>query len=145
MKLNKVIWHQTVSARTKITPHELPPNNTCCCTWPDAAHTNDLLINWSTSELNRQLNPTTCLGDTDCWIQQVTAPTLVLSGARVPWPFSRNSSAKKKTAGQEDHNIRLNKRKKRNHDLFKLWEGLSQFPWNSSWRGVSHFFILAFF
>ena len=35
-----------------------------------------LLINWSTSELNRQLNPTTCLGDTDCWIQQVTAPTL---------------------------------------------------------------------
>ena len=38
-----------------------------------------LLINWSTSELNRQLNPTTCLGDTDCWIQQVTAPTLVVT------------------------------------------------------------------
>ena len=38
-----------------------------------------LFINWSTSELNRQLNPTTCLGDTDCWIQQVTAPTLVVT------------------------------------------------------------------
>ena len=38
------------------------------------------LINWSTSELNRQLNPTTCLGDTDCWIQQVTAPTLAVTG-----------------------------------------------------------------
>ena len=44
-----------------------------------AEHTNDLLINWSTSELNGQLNPTTCLGDTDCWIQQVTAPTLVVT------------------------------------------------------------------
>ena len=31
------------------------------------------------SELNRQLNPTTCLGDADCWIQQVTAPTLVVT------------------------------------------------------------------
>ena len=38
-----------------------------------------LLIHWSTSELNRQLNPTTCLGDTGCWIQQVTAPTLVVT------------------------------------------------------------------
>ena len=35
-------------------------------------------INWSTSELNTQVNPTTCLGDTGCWIQQVTAPTLVV-------------------------------------------------------------------
>ena len=26
--------------------------------------------------LNTQLNPTTCLGDTGCWIQQVTATTL---------------------------------------------------------------------
>ena len=33
------------------------------------ASTTALLINWSTSELNRQLNPTTCLGDTGCWIQ----------------------------------------------------------------------------
>ena len=37
------------------------------------------LINWSTSELNTQVNPTTCLGDTGCWIQQVTAPTLVVT------------------------------------------------------------------
>ena len=37
------------------------------------------LINLSTSELNTQVNPTTCLGDTDCWIQQVTAPTLVVT------------------------------------------------------------------
>ena len=29
-------------------------------------------INWSPSELNAQVNPTTCLGDTDCWFQQVT-------------------------------------------------------------------------
>ena len=43
------------------------------------ASTTTLLINWSTSELNRQLNPTSCLGDTDCWIQQVTAPTLVVT------------------------------------------------------------------
>ena len=46
---------------------------------PVCVDTIDLLINWSTSELNRQLNPTTCLGDTDCWIQQVTAPTLVVT------------------------------------------------------------------
>ena len=37
------------------------------------------LINLSTSELNTQVNPTTGLGDTGCWIQQVTAPTLVLT------------------------------------------------------------------
>ena len=36
-------------------------------------------INWSTSELNTQVNPTTGLGDTGCWIQQVTAPTLVVT------------------------------------------------------------------
>ena len=36
-------------------------------------------VNWSTSELNTQVNPTTSLGDTDCWIQQVTAPTLVVT------------------------------------------------------------------
>ena len=39
----------------------------------------NFLINWSTSELNTQVNPTTCLGDTGCWIQQVTAPTLVVT------------------------------------------------------------------
>ena len=39
----------------------------------------DFCINWSTSELNTQVNPTTCLGDTGCWIQQVTAPTLVVT------------------------------------------------------------------
>ena len=37
-----------------------------------------LLINWSTSELNGQLNPTTCLGDTDCWIQQSVSPKQVV-------------------------------------------------------------------
>ena len=37
------------------------------------------LIHWSTSELTTQVNPTTCLGDTDCWIQKVTAPTLVVT------------------------------------------------------------------
>ena len=36
-------------------------------------------INWSASELNTKVNPTTCLGDTSCWIQQVTAPTLVVT------------------------------------------------------------------
>ena len=41
--------------------------------------TDDFHINWSISELNAQVNPTTCLGDTDCWIQQVTAPTLVVT------------------------------------------------------------------
>ena len=45
----------------------------------DEKGTITLLIAWSTSELNGQLNPTTCLGDTDCWIQQVTAPTLVVT------------------------------------------------------------------
>ena len=39
----------------------------------------NFLINWSTSELNTQVNPTTCLGDTDCWIQQVTTNTLVVT------------------------------------------------------------------
>ena len=42
--------------------------------------TKAFLINWSISELNTQVNPTTYLGDTDCWIQQVTAPTLVVTG-----------------------------------------------------------------
>ena len=41
--------------------------------------TDDFLIHWSISERNTQVNPTTCLGDTDCWIQQVTAPTLVVT------------------------------------------------------------------
>ena len=41
--------------------------------------TMNLHINWSTSELNTQVNPTTCLGDTGCCIQQVTAPTLVVT------------------------------------------------------------------
>ena len=36
-------------------------------------------INWPTSELNTQVNPTTCLGDTGCCIQQVSAPTLVVT------------------------------------------------------------------
>ena len=36
-------------------------------------------INWSTSELNTLLDPTTYLDYTDCWIQQVTAPTLVVT------------------------------------------------------------------
>ena len=36
-------------------------------------------INRSISELDTQVNQTTCLGDTDCWIQQVTAPTLVVT------------------------------------------------------------------
>ena len=36
-------------------------------------------INWSISKLNTQVNPTTCLGDRDCWIQQVTTPTLVVT------------------------------------------------------------------
>ena len=39
----------------------------------------NFLIDWSTSELDIQVNPTTCLGDTDRWIQQVTAPTLVVT------------------------------------------------------------------
>ena len=41
--------------------------------------TMNFLINLPTSELNTQVNQTTCLGDTDCWIQQVTAPTLVVT------------------------------------------------------------------
>ena len=36
-------------------------------------------INWSISELNTQVNPTTCWGDTDCWFQQVTTPTLAVT------------------------------------------------------------------
>ena len=39
----------------------------------------DLLINWSTSELNTQLDPTTYLDYTDCWIQLVTAPTMAVT------------------------------------------------------------------
>ena len=35
--------------------------------------------NWSTSQLNTQVNPTTCLGGTGCSIQPVTAPTLVVT------------------------------------------------------------------
>ena len=46
---------------------------------PSKPATMNFLINWSTSELNTQVNPTTCLGDTGCWIQQVTAPTLVVT------------------------------------------------------------------
>ena len=41
--------------------------------------TMSFLINWSTSELHTQLNRTTCLGDKNCWIQQITAPTLVVT------------------------------------------------------------------
>ena len=41
--------------------------------------TMNFLINWSISELNTQVNPTTYLGDTDCWIQQFTTPTLVVT------------------------------------------------------------------
>ena len=36
------------------------------------------LINWSISELNTQVNPTTCLGDTDCWNQQSVPPKQVV-------------------------------------------------------------------
>ena len=36
-------------------------------------------LNWSISDLNVQVNPTTCLGGTGCWIQQVTAATLVVT------------------------------------------------------------------
>ena len=39
----------------------------------------NFLINWSSSESNTQVNPTTCLGDTGCWIQQVTVPALVVT------------------------------------------------------------------
>ena len=39
----------------------------------------DLLINWSTSELNTLLDPTTYLDYTDCWIQLVTAPTMAVT------------------------------------------------------------------
>ena len=41
--------------------------------------TDDLKITWSISKLNTQVNPTICLGDTHCWIQKVTAPTLVVT------------------------------------------------------------------
>ena len=41
--------------------------------------TKAFLTNWSISELNTQVNSTTCLGGTDCWFQQVTAPTLVVT------------------------------------------------------------------
>ena len=41
--------------------------------------TTDLLINWSTSELNTLLDPTTYLDYTDCWIQLVTAPTMAVT------------------------------------------------------------------
>ena len=36
-------------------------------------------VNRLTSELNTQVNATTCLGDTGCWIQQVTASTLIVT------------------------------------------------------------------
>ena len=39
----------------------------------------DLLINWSTAELNTLLDPTTYLDYTDCWIQLVTAPTMAVT------------------------------------------------------------------
>ena len=39
----------------------------------------DLLINWSTSELNTLLDPTTYLDYPDCWIQLVTAPTMAVT------------------------------------------------------------------
>ena len=39
----------------------------------------DLLINWSTSELNTLLDPTTYLDYTDCWIQLVTGPTMAVT------------------------------------------------------------------
>ena len=39
----------------------------------------NFLINWSISELNTLVHPTTCLSDTDCWIQQFTAPTMVVT------------------------------------------------------------------
>ena len=39
----------------------------------------DLLINWSTSELNTLLDPTTYLDYIDCWIQLVTAPTMAVT------------------------------------------------------------------
>ena len=48
----------------------------------------DLLVNWSTSELNTLLDPTTYLDYTDCWIQLVTAPTsqtALLSRVGVTW------------------------------------------------------------
>ena len=41
--------------------------------------TMNIRINWSISELNPQVNPATCLGDTGCWIQQITAPNLVVT------------------------------------------------------------------
>ena len=41
--------------------------------------TMNFLINWSTSESNPQEDPTACLGDTGGWIQQVTAPSLVVT------------------------------------------------------------------
>ena len=44
-----------------------------------ALATIDLLINWSTSELNTLLDPTTYLDYTDCWIQLVTAPTMAVT------------------------------------------------------------------
>ena len=39
----------------------------------------DLLINWSTSELNTLLDPTTYLDYTDSWIQLVIAPTMAVT------------------------------------------------------------------
>ena len=50
--------------------------------FPNIQHTivtMSFFTNQSTSELNTHVNPTTCLGDTGCWIQQVTAPTLVVT------------------------------------------------------------------
>ena len=41
--------------------------------------TDSFHIDWSTSKVNTQVNPTTCLDKTGCWIQQVIAPTLVVT------------------------------------------------------------------
>ena len=45
----------------------------------DCQQTVDLLINWSTSELNTLLDPTTYLDYTDRWIQLDTAPTMAMT------------------------------------------------------------------
>ena len=41
--------------------------------------TDTLHINWSTSELNTLVDPTTYLDYTDCWIQVVTAATMAVT------------------------------------------------------------------
>ena len=47
--------------------------------WPQWLITMNFLNNWSTSELNTLLDPTTYLDYTDCWIQLVTAPTMAVT------------------------------------------------------------------